>query len=171
MSDDKFTMSTNPDDWPDGLPPCLIGVDKEGRLWHYGAEMIHKGINRMLMEHVELDEKGRYIIDFNKQRCYVEVEDTFFVILSTEIQSDGRGNIERCTLILNDGNQEELDPATLYIGRENVLYAMVKQGGFPARFVRPAYYQLAERILEKDDRFILPFKGRDYPLVERENEA
>lgn len=170
MTDKEFEVSPNPDDWPDGIPPCLIGVDKEGRFWHYGAEMIHEGINRMLMDHVELDQKGRYIIDFNNQRCFVEVEDTFYVITSTDYKTDGRENIEHFTLILNDGSREELDPATLYIGPDNVLYTKVKQGRFPARFLRPAYYQLAERVLEKDGLFILPFNGLEYPLVEREIE-
>ena len=144
----------------DDLPPCLIYVDKEGRLWHQGAEMIHEGINQLLMSHVQLDEQGRYIIVFNNQECYVEVEDTFFVIKRVERNESGR-----LTARLNDGEAEELDPSTLSQNKDNVVYAKVKNGRFPARFLRPAYYQLAEMVEEKGGRFVVNVGGRDYPIA------
>ncbi|MBU2552755.1 MAG: DUF1285 domain-containing protein [Proteobacteria bacterium] len=159
--DGKFDIDLNPGNWPDGLPPCLIRVDKEGRMTHLGAPMIHEGINRLLMEHVRLDEKGRYIIEFNGQRCYVDVEDTFFVIQRLDRVAE---ESESFFVTLNDGTRERLDPSSLSQGRENVLYARVKAGRFPARFLRPSYYQLAEFIVEKNGSFVLPVGGRDYPI-------
>jgi len=163
---DKKTkpVSMDPKDWPDNLPPCLIHVDKEGRMWHLGAEMIHEGINQLLSEHVELDEKGRYIISFRGQRCFVEVEDTFFVIARLDYLKADQESPEKYFVTLNDGTQEELDPSTLTVGRENVLYARVKSGRFPARFLRPAYYQLTEYVEEKGGRFVLPYRGFDYVI-------
>ncbi|MFH1090119.1 MAG: hypothetical protein V1742_00970 [Pseudomonadota bacterium] len=157
-------LDSSAGEWPDGLPPCLIYVDKEGRFWHQGAEMTHQGINHLLMEHVDLDEQGRYIISLGGQRCFVEVEDTFFVITRVDARPKAPGPAYEFRLTLNDGTQEELDPSTLFQNEENVLYAQVKSGRFPARFLRPGYYQLAEYILEREGRFVLPFRDREYPV-------
>ena len=46
----------------------------------------------------------------------------------------------RC--VLNDGTREPLDPTTLRVGAEHVLYCRVKGGAHEARFLRPAYYEL-----------------------------
>ena len=146
------------------LPPCLIHVDKEGRMWHLGAEMVHQGINQLLREHVRLDEHGWYIIDFHGQRCYVEVEDTFFVITRLEERPAGPDDPPDLFIRLNDNTEEELDPATLSQAEDHVLYARIKDGRFPARFLRPAYYQLAGHIEERGGRFVLPYKGRDFPI-------
>lgn len=162
--DDTKQVSLNPEDWPDNLPPCLIHVDKEGKFWHLGAEMIHAGINRLLTDHVELDDKGRYIISYQGQRCFVEVEDTLFVITTLKEELFNNGKIKELTVSLNDGSDEILDPSTISQSHDNVLYARVKEGRFPARFLRSSYYQLAEFVEEKEECFVLSVGGRDYPI-------
>ncbi|MEW5724784.1 MAG: hypothetical protein AB1896_16855 [Thermodesulfobacteriota bacterium] len=150
---------------PDDIAPCLIRVDKEGRMWHQGAEMTHEGINSLLRANVRLDEKGRYLIRLGGQECFVEVEDTFFVIIRAAGRPAGTAPPEAVVITLNDGTKEELDPATVWQNKDNVLYALVKDGRFPARFLRPGYYQLAEHLVEKDGRYVLPVGGGEYPLA------
>ncbi|MEW6266113.1 MAG: hypothetical protein AB1641_23815 [Thermodesulfobacteriota bacterium] len=163
-SGDYQEKNTDPGPWPDDLPPCLIHVDKDGRLWHLGAEMINLGINRLLLEHVDLDEKGRYVIDYQGQRCFIEVEDTLFVVARVDALGEEDG-ASPWLITLNDGTTEQLDPTTLTQSPDNVLYARVKNGRFPARFLRPSYYQLAERVKEKDGHLVLTVAGRDYPVA------
>lgn len=146
------------------LPPCLIFIDKEGRWFHRGAEMIHREFIRLFYEHMEMDDSGRCIISWGGDRCYVEVEDTPFVIRRVRFEAQDRGGSSRFILHLNDDTQEVLAADTLYIGADNVLYAMVKEGAFPARFLRPAYYQLAQYVQEEDGAYILPLNGKKYPL-------
>jgi len=122
------------------IPPCLIYIDKEGRWYHRGAEMIHREFIRLFYNNIELDSSGRYVIDWKGQRCYVEVEDTAFVVRSV--------------------TQEELMPDTLYVGQDNVLYCSVKNHTFPARFNRAAYYQLAAYVEEENGTYYLPLNGR-----------
>ncbi len=165
MKQDTSSLSTSAEDWPDNLPPCLIHVDKDGRFWHLGAEMIHEGINRLIMEHVDLDEKGRYVVSFRGQRCFAEVEDTFFVIKSCRRRPQSDDLPEAYLVTLNDGSEEELDPATLVQNQDNVLYAKVKAGRFPARFLRQAYYYLADRVIEKGGAYYLPVNSRDYRIL------
>lgn len=154
--------SINPEDWPDNLPPCLIHVDAEGRFWHLGSEMVNEGINRLLTDHAYLDEKGRYVIELKGQRCFVDVEDTLFVV--TRVQQASADGETRLKITLNDGSEEELNPEALIQNKENVLYTEVKGGRFPARFLRRSYYQLAEYIDELDGEFVLPVNGRMWPI-------
>ena len=46
----------------DALPPCLIFIDKEGRWFHEGVEMIRRDFIRMFYRNMELDGEGRYVI-------------------------------------------------------------------------------------------------------------
>ncbi len=143
------------------IPPCLIFIDKEGRWYHEGAEMIHREFIRLFYNNMELDSLGRYIIDWKGQRCYVEVEDTAFVVRRVVWQDKGDGDgKERLILSLSDDMQEELMPDTLYVGRDNVLYCSVKNRTFPARFTRAAYYQLAGYVEEENGTYYLPLNGR-----------
>ena len=68
------------------LPPCLIFIDREGRWFHKGAEMIRRNIIALFYQNMELDSKGRHVITRNNRRCYVEVEDTAFVVRSVGFQ-------------------------------------------------------------------------------------
>ena len=62
---------------------------------------------------------------------------------------------------------EHLDPATLWVGRRNVLYCRIREGRFPARFSRPAYYQIAEWIRENEEtgEFYMELEGNRYEIV------
>ncbi len=144
------------------IPPCLIYIDKEGNWYHKGAPMIHKGFVQLFYKNMSLDPSGRYIIEMDGQRCYVDVEDTAYVVRG--VTRKGNGQEEKFLLELSDESQEELDPETLYIGEGDVLYCRVKNGLFPARFTRPAYYQLTRYVQEKDGEFFLPVAGKLYPV-------
>jgi hypothetical protein len=143
------------------LPPCLITIDKDGRWYHKGAEMIHREIIRLFYDNMALDSRGRYVIEWRGQRCYVDVEDTAFVVRRIVRQGEEVGDgTDRFILSLSDDTQEELVPDTLYVGRDNVLYCSVKNRTFPARFTRAAYYQLAEYVEEENGKYYLPLNGR-----------
>jgi len=152
------------------LPPCLITIDKEGRWYHKGAEMIHREFIRLFYENMELDSLGRYVIDWKGQRCYVDVEDTAFVVRRvTHQEKVAEGVKERFLLSLSDDTEEDLVPETLYVGRDNVLYCRVKNRTFPARFTRAAYYQLTEYVQEEDGVYYLPLSGRKNKISQSES--
>ena len=65
---------------------------------------------------------------------------------------------------LNDDTEEPLDASMLTVGAANVLYTRVKDGRHRARFLRPAYYQLAPAIAERDGRFVLATGGCDHEI-------
>ncbi len=148
------------------IPPCLIYIDKQGRWFHKGVEMIHREIIRLFYQHMEMDTQGRYVINWSGDRCYVEVEDTPFVVHRTTFKQGDMDN-SRFILFLSDDSQEDLSPETLFIGDRNVLYCSVKNGTFPARFDRPAYYQLAEYIKEEDNIYFLPLNGENFRIQQK----
>jgi len=142
----------------DDIPPCQIFIDKEGRWFHKGAEMIHREFIRLFYENMDLDEDGRTVIHWQGERCIVDVEDTAHVVRRVEVNGNG------ALLFLSDDTQEILSPRTVVEGADHVLYCRVKGDRFPARFTRPAYYQLAEHIVEDAGRYRLSWKGGQWDL-------
>jgi uncharacterized protein len=147
------------------IPSCMIFVGKEGQWYHEGAEIIHRPIFLWLIQSLEKTEDGLFIVNLNNQRCFLEVEDTPLVVQRVErIQEDPAGS-ERIRLYLNDDSVDVLNPKTLEASPENVLYCLVKEDKIPARFLRPAYYQMAEFIEEGEDgEFYLFLNQRKFPI-------
>jgi hypothetical protein len=146
------------------LPPCLIFIDKEARWYHKGVEMIHRKFIRLFYQNMELDSHGRYVINWEGERCYVEVEDTAFVVQRAVYLDGSQTRNAQIILTLSDDSHEELQPDTLYVGNHNVIYCRVKGRTFPARFSRAAYYQLAKYIEEENEAYYLPLNGKKYRI-------
>ena len=120
-----------------------------------------------LCQHLRREESsGLYIIQLGKQRCYLEVEDTPLVVTSVSHQEE-REEEDKEELFLSIKHlktNQPLNPQTLWVGTDNVLYCKVMEDKIPARFLRPAYYQLAEFIHEDKEgcRFYLLLDGKRY---------
>jgi hypothetical protein len=149
----------------DELLPCGIVIDREGDWHHRGSLMERRDIVEHLCQHMRMDESSRqYIIQIGPQRCYLEVEDTPLVVTGVLYEKE-KGGQERLLLSIKYSEvTEPLDPASLWIGDQNVLYCKVTEDKIPARFLRPAYYQVAEYIHEdrKQERFYLLFRSKRY---------
>ena len=123
-----------------------IKIDKEG-LWYYkGNHMFRKEILSIFFEHLKVDESGRYLIELGPESCYLDVEDTAFVVQAVYKTHNTQNGREQLEIVLNDEFSEILDVHSLYVGKDNVLYCRVKQGRFIARFTRKGYYQITEFI-------------------------
>jgi len=62
------------------IPPCGIKVDKEGVWYFEGKEMFRRDIVNYFYQNLVKDGAGRYIIVQGDERCYLEVEDTPFIV-------------------------------------------------------------------------------------------
>jgi hypothetical protein len=151
----------------DALLPCGIMIDREGD-WHYrGSRMERSDIVSHLCQYMRREEaSGLYIIQMGTQRCYLELEDAPLAITSVlHAQGKGKTGPEQLLLSIKYMDESEpLDPTTLWVGGENVLYCRVLETGITARFLRPAYYQLAEFIHEdkEQNRFYLSLGGKRF---------
>jgi hypothetical protein len=147
-----------------------IKIDKNG-VWYYrGTEMSRKDIVNLFYRHLKKDETGRYLIEIGKDRCYPDVDDTPFVIKSVYRSFSEEKGEDAIYLLMPDDTLEKLDPSTLRIGDDNILYCKVFVSNFEARFSRASYYQLAEYI-EQDierDLYYISLNGQSYYLKRKD---
>ena len=126
-----------------------ISFRHDGRWYSDGEPINNARIALLFSRCLRETDDGRWQIAMADERAFVTIEDTPWVVTGVERDADGTFRVR-----LNDGSEEPLDPSTLSVGAENVLYTRVK-GGYRARFLRTAYYALAPAIEERDGRFIL----------------
>ena len=138
-----------------------IFLDKEGRWFHEGVEITHPRTIELFSKSVVKDPSGGYRLQIGKEWAKIEVEDTPYMVRSVELQGD------KIFIILNDKSKEELDPNTLSVGENNVLYCRVKGGEYPARFLRPAFYQIMQFLEEDEKGYYLAISGKKFYLGKR----
>ena len=132
-----------------------LSINKDGEFCHEGVEITHPGTVSMLFKNFDRDESGTYFVQVGCEWAAVEVEAAPYVVKAVREQPDG------LVLILSDGSQEMLGSDGLWISGENVLHCRVRNGKFPARFSRPAYYQIADHIEQsKGGAFVIRFAGQ-----------
>ena len=142
-------------------PTRKISFGKDG-WWYANDERIHnRRINILFSQHLRKTVAGTYEIAIGWDKVAVEIEDAPYVV--TRVTGDAEQGL---TLRLNDESEEPLDPTTLSISQENVLYGRVKNREHAARFSRPAYYQLAVHVQEDipTNAFVLRLRGGVYAI-------
>jgi hypothetical protein len=140
-----------------------ISFKKDGR-WYADDEVIENPrIALLFSRHVQRDDEGRWVVDVGVDRQPVTVEDTALVVV--EVKGDGERGFEVRT---NDDVTSPLDCATLEVGPDDVLYCTVERGErgtIRARFLRPAYYRLAEFIEDEGGRPVLSCRGERHAVA------
>ena len=156
-----FPPSDDPNRIFDTTPYLKLVIDKEGRWYQNDAEIIHPEIYVFFNQALEKTSDGGYQIRVGREICRVEVEDAPFVIRSVLETDDGQ-----LLLVLNDSTMEPFKPECFWIGGRNIPYTEVKKGAFHARFLRPAYYQLAKYIVNDEEgmEFYFAIGGRKIPV-------
>jgi len=136
-----------------------IRFGKDGR-WYCDGEVIpNKAICRLYARAMTVADDGTARLQLGEDRAVVDVEDTPWVVV--QVEGEPRRGFE---VLLNDETLEPLDPATLRVGPENVLYCRVKGGRHEARFLRSAYYELVRHADTEGGRLVLPVAGRRIAL-------
>lgn len=134
-----------------------IRLDPEGN-WYYGAyPVLHDRTIQFLHKNIQLDDEGRFYLSGEDKPVFFKVEDVPFVI--TKIERTIAGYL----ITLTDQSIELLDPTTLWVGKKNALYCLVKGGQMAARFSRMTYYEIAKDI-SGDKRFHLTVAGKKYAI-------
>jgi hypothetical protein len=137
-----------------------ISFRRDGN-WYSDEERIdNPRIALLFSQSIKQNPDGSWFLQVAEERASIAVEDTPYVIKSIEDNRSGG-----FMLILNDDTREAMDPATLEVGADNVLYARVKNGKYRARFLRPAYYHLSTSF-EADGvgGFFIQIGGSRFPL-------
>ncbi len=126
----------------------VIVIDKEGNWFYNGLPIVNETIYQYFNRHVVPAESGGYCLKIGDETMALEVEDTPYVVTAAELQRTESAG-DHVLITLNDKTSEPLNTDTFYIQKDtNIPYCRVKNNLFPARFLRPAYYHLAEHVRE-----------------------
>src|SRR4029077_2031266 len=100
-----------------------ISFRRDGN-WYSDDERIdNPRIALLFSQSIKQNPDGSFFLQVAEERAPITVEDTPYVVKS--IEGDGEGGL---VVVLNDDSREALDPATLEVGADNVLYTRVKGG-------------------------------------------
>ncbi len=128
-------------------------IDRNVDWWHDGERIEHPNIIEAFNKGLRVTDDGRYKLEFGNDWCFVVVEGAAFKVIAVDV-SEG----DRLSLRLSDRTAEFLDPASLSLDAEGVLYASVKGGKATARLTRDAQFQLAQWLEPSADDEYLQLK-------------
>ena len=141
-----------------------ISFRKDGN-WYSDEERIdNPRIALLFSQSIKQNPAGSWFLQVADEHAPITIEDTPYVVRSIDpIEDNGKGGF---VLMLNDDTREALDPSTLEVGADNVLYTRVKGGKHRARFLRPAYYHLSANFeADGSGKFFIQIGGKRYPLT------
>jgi len=120
-----------------------IRLDREGRFWHEGGEVLHHGLRAALWRWLDRNPDGRWVLRLDPERfVYLEVDDVPYFVSSLRWQDN------QAIGQLSDGSEETLALQTITL-RDGQGYLTVK-GKFPARLASDAFTTLGQRFIERD---------------------
>jgi len=136
-----------------------LRLDRTGTFWHEGTAVTHPRLRQALLRWLDVREDGRDIVRLDDKRyAYVEIEDAHLRAKSAHWDGD------RCLVLWDDDQEEELDYASLRQAEDNAFYARV-HGRLRGRIAGPAHHAVAERIVETDGGFALAASGTQWPIA------
>jgi hypothetical protein len=136
-----------------------ISFRRDGNWYNDDDRIENHRIALLFSQSIRRNPDGGYYLQVAEERAPITVEDTPYVVKNVEESGDG------FTIVTNDEAREPLDPSTLEVGRDNVLYCRVKGGEFRARFLRTAYYHLSRHFMSEDgENFSIVIGDRRYPI-------
>lgn len=130
------------------VPPGTFRIDRDGAWRHEGQEVTHPGVLRSLYGNLRVDHAGHYL-QVGAVRVPVDVDDAPFVVTRLESVSEQCVTSSPLRIHINDGAEEPLDPAGLWLAAGETPYCRVKSGRFVARFSLAAWLQLAALLEEE----------------------
>lgn len=140
-------------------------VDREGRLFHEGSEVVDPMVLRFFWRTLQRTEDGRWLSVCQGELNWVEAEETPFVVQRLRLSLDGAGRLTAAELILSGDYREPLDPASLAVGPGGVLTCAVRGGAYRARLGRAAALQLAPHLVERAGVVSLALGDHLYPVT------
>ncbi|MFN0252206.1 MAG: hypothetical protein ACKV2T_35345 [Kofleriaceae bacterium] len=138
-----------------------LRLDRAGTFWHEGVAVTHPRLRQALLRWLDVRaEDGRDIVRLDDARyAYVDVEDAH--LRASSARWDG----DRCFVLWDDEQDEELAYATLRQAADHALYATAR-GTLRGRIAGPAYHAIAERIVEDDAGFVLEAAGSRWSITD-----
>jgi hypothetical protein len=131
-----------------------LRLDERGKWTHEGLDFENQRIVDLFSRSVDRTEGGTWVLEVGRFTYPITVEDTGFFVDRIDLDADPP------ELSLSDQTTEPLDVETLEYEPGGRLYCRIKDGEFRARFQRPAYFDLAEYIVEENGDLVVELDGR-----------
>jgi len=145
------------------IQATTIRFGRDGKWYADDEQITNPRIADLFSRHVCRDPAGGYMIRMGDERAHIIVDDTPYVVIGVTPAASATFRVE-----LNDRSVEDLEPSSLSVAGDDVLYCQVKNRSEPARFLRPAYYQLTPYIRAIDaTHFALDVNGTLCPIHRR----
>jgi hypothetical protein len=136
-----------------------LRLDRAGTFWHDGSAVTHPRLRQALLRWLDVREDGRDIVRLDDKRyAYVDIDDAHLRAKSARWDGD------RCFVLWDDDQDEELDYASLRQAADNAFYVRAR-GTLRGRIAGAAHHAIAERIVETSDGFALNAAGRVWPIA------
>lgn len=140
-----------------------LRIDRDGTWWFRGEPMQNQRVVELFERGLRVDDAGEVQLHVGDQWCYVDVDETAYVV--RRARDEGKGEDAAVILVLNDHTEEPLDPSTLMVLGDEELYCRVDGGRCPARFLRDAYHHVAHWLAPgPDGGYVVRAGGREYPV-------
>ena len=135
-------------------------LSKDGIWFQEGEEISHQRTSDLL-HHSLVKVENEFCIQIGDSSVSAIIESTPLHISNVDL------NKEKLLLVPHGDRQFSLDPTTLSMDADHVIYCDIN--GMKAKFSRKAYYELCKRVKEKkleDSRveYFLYWGGKDYPI-------
>jgi hypothetical protein len=137
-----------------------LRLDRAGTFWHEGTTVAHPRLRQALLRWVDVRDDGRDIVRLDDKRyAYLEVEDAHLRALSARWDGD------RCIVLWDDDQEEELDYASLRQADDHAFYAKARGSKLRGRIAGAAHHAVAERVVETGDGYALAAAGSRWPIA------
>lgn len=135
-------------------------LDRSGTLWHEGSAVTHPRLRQALLRWMDVLDDGRDIVRLDARRyAYVDIEDAHLRARSARWDGD------RCHVLWDDDQEEELDYGSLHQAADHALYARAR-GRLRGRIAGAAYHAIAEHLVEAGTGFALVAAGQRWPIAD-----
>ena len=137
-------------------------VDRDGRIFHDGSEIIDPVVLRFFLLAMQHTEDGRYLVICQNERNWFEAPDTPFVVQRVQCRIE-QDHLVAVELHFVGDYHEALDPDTLETDGP-YLYCRVRRRLFRARLGRNAVQQLASFLVEEGGGAALLLGGHRWEI-------
>ena len=136
-----------------------LRLDRAGTFWHEGTAVSHPRLRQALLRWLDVRDDGRNIVRLDAKRyAYVDIEDAHLRARSAHWDGD------RCIVLWDDDQEEELDYGSLSQADDHAFYANVR-GKLRGRIAGPAHQQLVDHVVEDGAGFALAAAGKRWPIA------
>lgn len=132
--------------------------------WVQNGEPLHPRAALLFAKSLQVNPGGEYAIHLGFQTVPIEIEDVAYFVTSLDVAFDSEGRVDEVRIVVSDGREEHLNPATLMQSDDNVLYCRVLRDEFavPCRFPSGHYHSLALHMDMDGEAAYLALKGERY---------